>query len=120
MLGRVRELARTTLSIAETRVGLAAAEIEEQALRWTEIALWAALAAFFLGAALVFAAILVVLVFWDSNRVLAAGLVGALFLAAGGATALLARARLRERPKLFSATLGELRKDRERMERPAT
>lgn len=120
MLGRVRELARTALSIAETRAELAATELEEQALRWAEIALWAALAAFFLGAALVFIAILVILLFWDSNRLLAAGIVGALFLCAGGAGLLLARARLRERPRLFSATVAELRKDRERIERPAT
>lgn len=120
MLGRVRELARAALSIAETRAQLAAAELEEQALRWTEIALWAAFAAFFLGAALVFAALLVVLAFWDSSRVLAAGLVAALFAGAAGIAALLTRARLRERPRLFSATLAELRKDRERIERPAT
>jgi uncharacterized membrane protein YqjE len=116
MLGRVRELARTALSIAETRAQLAAAELEEQALRWTEIALWAAFAAFFLGAALVFAAILVILVFWDSNRLAAAAIVAVLFVGAGGAAALLARARLRERPRLFGATLAELRKDRERIE----
>jgi uncharacterized membrane protein YqjE len=120
MLGRVRELARTALSIAETRAQLAATELEEQALRWAEIALWLALAGFLLGAALVFAAILVVLLFWDTDRLLAAAIVGALFFAAGGLAGLLARARLRERPRLFSATVAELRKDRERLEHPVT
>ncbi|MEW6688097.1 MAG: phage holin family protein [Pseudomonadota bacterium] len=120
MLGRVRELARTALAIAETRAELAATELEEQALRWAEIALWLALAGFFLGAALVFVGILAVLLFWDSNRLLAAAIVGALFLGAGGLAGLLAGMRLRERPRLFSATVAELRKDRERIEHPAT
>ena len=119
MLGRVRELARSAVAVAETRARLAATELEEQAQRWGEIALWVAFAAFFLGAALVFIAILVILLFWDTNRVLAAAIVGALFLGAGGTTAMLAAARLRERPRLFSASLEELRKDRERIERAA-
>ena len=47
----------------------------------------------------------------------AAGLLAVLYLSAGGAAALIARARLRERPPLFSATLGELGKDLEHLER---
>ncbi len=117
MLGSVRELARSILAFTETRTRLAATELEEQAVRLVEIALWFALTLLFFGAALVFFSVLVVLVYWDSNRVLAAGLLGALYLLAGAAAALVARARCRERPGFLAATLGELRKDIERMER---
>lgn len=118
MLGPVRELARTLLSFALTRTRLAATEIEEQALRLIEILVWIALALFFLGVAVVFAAVLVVLLFWDSNRLLAAGLLAALFVAIGAGAALVARARLRERPKLLAATLAELERDRDTLGNP--
>lgn len=118
MLGPVRELARTLLSFALTRTRLAATELEEQALRLLEILIWLAVALFFLGVAVVFAAVLVVLVFWDSNRLLAAGLLAALFVSIGTGAALIARVRLRERPKLLAATLAELERDRDRLAQP--
>ncbi|HLX81613.1 MAG TPA: phage holin family protein [Burkholderiales bacterium] len=118
MLGPVREFARTLLSFALTRSRLAATELEEQALRLIEILAWLAVALFFLGVALLFGAVLVVLVFWDSNRVLAAGLLAALFVAAGAGAVLIARLRLRERPKFLAATLAELERDRDTLGRP--
>ena len=118
MLGPVRELARTLLSFALTRTRLAATELEEQALRLVENLIWLTVALFFLGVALVFVAILVVLLFWDSNRVLAAGLLAGLFVAIGTGAALFARLRLRERPKLLAATLAELERDRDTLGGP--
>jgi len=117
MLGSVRELARSILAIAGTRARLAATELEEQAVRLVEIALWFALALLFLGVALVFVSVLIVFAYWDSNRMLAAGLLAALYVAAGTAAASVMRARLRERPSFLSATLDELHKDLERLER---
>jgi uncharacterized membrane protein YqjE len=117
MLASVRELARSLIAIVETRARLAASELEEQAVRLVEIALWFALSLLFLSVALVFVSVLVLLAFWDSNRMFAAGLLAALYLGAGGAAALVARARLHERPPLFSATLSELGKDLEHLER---
>ncbi|MGH8764197.1 MAG: phage holin family protein [Burkholderiales bacterium] len=113
MLGPARELARTLLSFVETRTRLAATELEEQSIRLVEIALWLAAALFFLGIALLFIAVLIVLHFWDSDRVLAAGLIAALFTGAGIASALVVRARMRARPKFLAATLSELQRDKE-------
>ena len=118
MLGPVRELARTLLSFALTRTRLAATELEEQALRLIEILVWLAVALFFLGISLVFAAVLIVLLFWDSNRLLAAGLLAALFVSIGTGAALIARLRLRERPKLLAATLAEFERDRDTLGQP--
>jgi len=116
MLGPVRELARTLLSFAETRARLAATEFEEQAVRIAEIAVLAAAALFFLGLALLFIALMVVLASWNSNPVLAASVIGVLFLGLAGAAVLVARTRMRERPKFLSATIAELKKDREQVE----
>ena len=118
MFGSLRELARTLLSFAETRARLAATEIEEQAIRLTEILVLIAVALFFFGLTLLFVALLIVLVFWDSNRLLAAGLLAALFLAAGAVAAFVARARMRERPKFLAATLSELQQDHDRIGHP--
>lgn len=118
MLGPVREFARTLLSFALTRTRLAATELEEQVLRLLEIVVWLAAALFFLGIAIVFAALLVVLLFWDANRLLAAGLLAALFVSLGTGAALVARRLLRERPKLLAATLAELERDRETLGQP--
>jgi uncharacterized membrane protein YqjE len=118
MLGPVREFARTLLSFVLTRTRLAATELEEQVLRLIEILVWIAAALFFLGIAIVFAALLVVLLFWDSNRLLAAGLLTALFVSFGTGAALIARRLLRERPKFFAATLAELERDRDTLGQP--
>jgi uncharacterized membrane protein YqjE len=115
MLGPARELARTLLSFAETRTRLAATELEEQSIRLVEILLWLAGALFFAGVSLLFIAVLVVLHFWDSNRLLAAGLIAALFVGAGLLCALVVRLRMRERPKFLAATLAELERDKERL-----
>jgi uncharacterized membrane protein YqjE len=117
-MGSVRELARILLSFAETRARIAATEFEEQVARLAEILLWASAALFFSAIALVFVAILIVLLFWDSNRLLAAGLLAGLFMGIAGASALVARARLRERPKFLAVTLAELKQDGERIARP--
>lgn len=117
MLGSARELARTLLAFAETRARLAAGELEEQALRLVEIGFWVACALFFFGLAIVFVSLLVVLAFWDANRILAATLLTLFYVVAGVAGALVARARWRERPRLLAATLAELHKDREHAER---
>jgi uncharacterized membrane protein YqjE len=118
MLGPVKDFARTLLSFVLTRTRLAATELEEQALRLIEILAWLAVALFFIGIAIVFAAVLVVLLFWDSNRVLAAALLTTLFVSVGAGAALISRRLLRERPKLLAATLAELERDRETLGHP--
>jgi len=118
MPGPVREFAGTLLSFVLTRTRLAATELEEQGVRLIEILIWFAMALFFFGIAIVFAAVLVVLVFWDSNRLLAAGLLAALFVSIGTGAALFARQCMRERPKLLAATLAELERDRDTLGHP--
>ena len=115
MLGPARELARTLLSFAETRARLAATELEEQSIRLVEILLWLAAALFFAGVSLLFIAVMIVLHFWDSDRLLAAALIAALFVGAGVLSALVVRSRMRERPKFLAATLTELQRDKERL-----
>ena len=118
MLVPVRGSGRTLSSYAETRTRLAANELEEQVTRLYEIALWTLVTLFFLGVAVVLGAVFVLIMFWDQHRLLSAGLLAAGFLACGVAGTLFVRRRMAERPRLFASTLGELARDRERVEKP--
>lgn len=115
--GPLRGLARTLLGFAETRARLAANEFEEQVLRLLELAIWQLAALLFAGLALVLGSVLVLLLS-DANRVLAAALLAVLFSGAGAACALGVRKRRRQRPRFLSATLEELARDRERLDKP--
>jgi uncharacterized membrane protein YqjE len=66
-----------------------------------------------LSAGLVFLAIFLTVLLWDSNRLLALGVFSALFIGAGIASLMLAMSLARGGSKLFSASLAELRKDRD-------
>lgn len=114
----VRSAVRTLLSFAETRARLAANEFEEQLLRLLEVAAWAVAAVFFFAIAVLLVSLFIILVFWDANRVLAAGLLAGLFIAGGGVSVMMVRACLAARPKFLAATLAEFEKDRQRMGRP--
>lgn len=115
---------RSLLTYAQTRAALAANEVEEQVLRLIEVALWAVAALLLFSIALVFVALFVVLMFWDTNRLLAAGLVAAAFIAGGAVGVVMARAGLAARPKFLAATIAEFQKDRDRTglqeDRPAS
>lgn len=116
LLDSLRDLARTFLALLQNRLEIFASEIDEQRALLARIALLAAVAAFCLGLALILGVIFVVLLLWDTNRLLAIGsLAGA--LGAGGVVALLMlRTAVRRRPRLLAATLAELRKDRSMLE----
>jgi uncharacterized membrane protein YqjE len=116
LLDSLRDLARTFLALLQNRLEIFASEIDEQRALLARIALLAAVAAFCLGLAVILGVLFVVVLFWDTNRLLAIGsLAGA--LGAGGVVALLMlRAAVRQRPRLLAATLAELRKDRAKLE----
>ena len=112
----VRSIVRALLSFADTRARLAASEFEEQLLRILEIAVWAVAAVLCLSIALLLVSLFIVLMFWETHRELAAGLLAGLFIAAGGASVLMVRGCLAARPKFLAATLAELDKDRQRLD----
>ena len=107
---------RGLLDHAETRARLAANEVEEQVLRLLEVAVWAMAALFLFTVALVFIAFFIVLLFWDTNRLLASGLVAATFVAGSAVSVLMVRAGLSARPQFLAATIAEFQKDRARVE----
>jgi len=116
LLDSLRNLARTFLAIVHTRIEIFASELDEERTRLAQIALLAAFAAFCLGLAVILLVFFLVVLFWESDRLLAIGVLAGVFAAGGIAACLGLRAAISKRPKFLSATLAELRKDGTRLE----
>lgn len=111
LIDSLRDLARTFVALVETRIEIFASEIDEERTRLARVVVLAVVAAFCLGLAVVLLVLLVAVVFWDSNRLLAIGVIAAVFALGALAALVKLRAAAKQRPKFLSATLAELRKD---------
>jgi uncharacterized membrane protein YqjE len=118
LLDSLRNLARTFLAIVQIRIEIFASEIDEERTRLARIALLAAAAAFCLGLAVILLVFFLVVLFWDTDRLLAIGVLAGGFAVGGIAACLGLRTAISKRPKFLSATLAELRKDGTRLEGP--
>ncbi len=114
----LRNLARTSLAIVQTRIEIFASEIDEERTRLARIAVLAAVAALCVALVVVLAVFFLVVLFWDTDRLLAIGVLAGVFGVGGIAACLGLRAAISQRPKFLSATLAELRKDRTKLEGP--
>ncbi len=117
LLQSLRNLAATLVALLQTRLELLGTELEEERLRLAQVLLWSGVALAFLVLGTVMLTLFVVVLFWDTQRVLVSGLLAAVYLALGAAAVMMARSRARARSKLFSASLAELAKDRESLTR---
>lgn len=111
LLESLRNLAKTFVALVRTRLEIFASEFDEERTRLTRIIVLAVIVAFCLGLALVLLVLLIVVVFWDTNRLFAIGVIAGLFLIGALAALAALRSAVRERPRFLSATLAELHKD---------
>jgi uncharacterized membrane protein YqjE len=118
LLDSLRSLAKSFVALLQTRLEIVASEIDEGRTRLARIAVLAALAAFCLGLAVVLLVFFLVVLFWDTNRLLAIGVLTGIFTAGGIAAGLVLRLEIVRRPKFLSATLQELRKDANKLGEP--
>jgi uncharacterized membrane protein YqjE len=118
LLHSIKHLAQTLLGAAQTRLEILATEIEEERVRLEQLLLVALAAAFCLAMGIVLCVALVVLYYWDTHRLAAAGTLAAAFLAAGVVLGLILRDKVKTRPKPFAITRGELAKDRAMLRKP--
>jgi len=112
----LRNLARTFVAVVQTRIEIFASEIDEERTRLARIAMLAAAAALCIALAVVLLVFFLVVLFWDTDRLLAIGVLAGVFAVGGIAACVGLRAAVSERPKFLSATLAELRKDRTKLE----
>lgn len=108
-------LLATLMGIAHTRVELISTEVEEQFARMVSLLVWGLVALFLAFTGVILSAIAFIVLFWDSNRVLAAGGLAVVFVVLAVIAVLGFIARAKARPRLFEASLEELAKDRDRL-----
>ncbi|MHB1400777.1 MAG: phage holin family protein [Thiobacillus sp.] len=115
LLESLSTLAATLVAIVHTRLDLLSADVEEGRAHMLSLLVLALAALFFIGVGVVLAAILLVVAFWDSHRLLALGSLAGFFLAAGVGAWAYALHKARTKPRLFAASLSELVKDRQQL-----
>jgi uncharacterized membrane protein YqjE len=115
LMESLKRLAGTSLAIFQTRLELLSNEVEEERLRIEQMLLYGSIALFFFGLAIMLVTAFIVVLFWDSQRLLVLGCLAVLYFVAGLLVwnALLRVAR--EKSRLFSASLAELASDRIRI-----
>ena len=113
LFASLKGLFGTSLALAQNRLQLLGVELAEERGRLLSLLTYGAIALICLSAGLVFLAVFLTVLLWDSHRLLALGVFSALFLGAGIATLLVAVNFARAGSTLFKASLAELARDRE-------
>ena len=107
----VGRIATNLLAMVRTRLELAAIELQEETHRLLGYLAWGVAAAFFAVVAVLLAILFVLVLFCDTHRLLAIGVMAGLFSLLGLLAYFKVRGDLVTRPPLMAATLAELRKD---------
>ena len=111
----LKRLAGTLLSIGQTRLELLGNELEVERLHFEQILLYRGIALLFFGLSIMLLTVFVVVVFWESQRLLVLGSLAGLFSIAGLLVWNTSRNLIRKKPRLFSASLAELSSDRDQL-----
>lgn len=112
-----KTLLGTLIEIVHGRLELLSTELQEEIGRVAFLLLWGAVALFFAFLGIAFVGLLIVIAVWDEHRLLAAALIAALFLLLALVAAVLAARQIGAKPRPFDASLTELAKDRELLQR---
>ena len=117
LLSSIKNLAATGASIAQTRLELLSVDVQIARAKSIRLMVMIVCALFFLFVGLVMLSLLIVIYYWDSNRMLALSLLTGSFLTIGLILVLLVRQSIATMPKLFEASIAEFAKDREELSR---
>lgn len=115
LLSSLKNIVATGASIAQTRLELLSIDVQIARSKFISLLVMIIGALFFLFFGLVMLSLLIVIYSWETNRMLALGLLTSGFIAIGLILALLVMQSLRTMPKLFEASIAEFAKDREEL-----
>lgn len=107
----IGRISATLVALVQTRLELAAVEVEEESLRLMGYLMLSLLALFLFGIAVVMVALFVIILFWDTHRIEAVLSMAVLFAAGGALIARKVRISLATKPRLLEHTIAELNKD---------
>jgi uncharacterized membrane protein YqjE len=111
----LKGLTATVLELLQLRLELLSVEAQEEVLRVGGLLVYGAVAVAFLSLGLGFLAMLITVALWDTHRLLPLAVFTGVFIGLGFVAAWFARERLRSGTRLFSATVEELKQDREEL-----
>jgi uncharacterized membrane protein YqjE len=117
LLSSIKNLAATGASIVQTRLELLSVDVQIARSKFLQSLVMIVSALFFLFFGLVMLALLIVIYSWESDRILALSLLTGAFISIGVILAALVIQSLRTMPKLFEASIAELAKDAEELNR---
>ena len=117
LLSSIKNLVATGASIAKTRLELLSVDVQIARSQFLRSFVIIVSALFFLFFGLLMLALLIVIYNWESDRLMALSLLAGAFLAIGMILAALVIQSLRTMPKLFEASIAELAKDAEELNR---
>jgi len=115
LLDSIKTLASTLLAMGQTRLELLSNDIEEERAWLTSMLVWTLIALFCGALAAMLFTLLIVVVFWDTYRLLALSIMIAIFVVGTGIAWRVVFNMSRSKPRIFSASLAELSKDREQL-----
>lgn len=111
-----RRILAILVGMVRTRLGLLSVELMEEKTRIWLMLVLTALALIFASMALLMLSLLVVVAFWEENRLLAIGGLLVFYLLAAGVSLLVLKHKAKIGSPLFSHTLRELSKDSAELE----
>ena len=111
LLGSLKSLSSLVVAIAHNRLNLLSTDIEIARERTVSVLMMVLVALFCLCFGALLLALFVVVIFWDTHRLIALGSVTGLFLLIGGIYLWRVLRALKRMPATFEASLTELAKD---------
>lgn len=112
----LKNLTVTLITIIHTRLELLSTDLEEGRERFISLLAMIFVALFCLCFGAVLLTILIVVVFWDTHRLLVLGSLTGLFLIVGAVLGTLAVRALKSMPRMFETSLAELIKDHQEID----
>lgn len=116
LLLSLKNLTATLIAIVYTRLELLSTDMEEGRERMLSLFIVTFVSLFCLCIGVVLLAMMIVVIFWETHRLLALGTLTGAFLLVGLILCRIAIRQLRAMPRMFAASLTELSKDQQQLE----
>lgn len=116
LLTSLKKLTSTLIALVYTRLDLLSTDMEEGRERLISLIVTVFLSLFCLCFGAVLLAIFMVVVFWDTHRLLVLGTMTGIFLLIGSVLCINAITALKNMPRMFAASLAELSKDQQHLD----
>ena len=116
LLKSLKGLGLTFVEILLTRMEILSLDVKEARIRFFSILMLWAFTFFFLAFGVILGVFMLLITFWQSDRILVMGILVASLIGCGLILLMILIRRIRTGPLLFQGTIAELDKDRETLE----